>query len=56
MVKQALDNKWVSAVLQMKDTYDGVEIGRKGWLEPGDILNAMDLEKMKAFSERRKPK
>jgi DNA polymerase (family 10) len=40
----------------LKDTYYGVGIGRKGWLEPGDILNAMDLEKIKAFLERRKPK
>lgn len=40
----------------LKDTYYGVGIGRKGWLESGDILNAMDSEEMKAFLERRKPK
>jgi DNA polymerase (family 10) len=40
----------------LKDTYDGVGIGRKGWLEPGDILNAMDFGQMKAFLEGRKPK
>ena len=39
----------------LKDTYYGVGIGRKGWLEPGNILNAMDLAEMKAFLERRKP-
>ncbi len=39
----------------LKDTFYGVGIGRKGWLEPGDILNAMDLGEMKAFLERRKP-
>ena len=39
----------------LKDTYFGVGIGRKGWLEPGDILNSMDLMEMKAFLERRKP-
>jgi DNA polymerase (family 10) len=38
----------------LKDTYYGVGIGRKGWLEPGDLLNTMDLEEMKAFLERRK--
>jgi DNA polymerase (family 10) len=40
----------------LKDTYYGVGVGRKGWLEPGDILNAMDFEEMKTFLERRKPK
>jgi DNA polymerase (family 10) len=39
----------------LKDTYYGVGIGRKGWLEPGDILNAMDFQEMKTFLERRKP-
>ncbi len=39
----------------LKDIYYGVGIGRKGWLEPGDILNAMDFGEMKAFLERRKP-
>jgi DNA polymerase (family 10) len=39
----------------LKDTYYGVGIGRKGWLEPGDILNAMDFGGTKAFLERRKP-
>ena len=39
----------------LKDTYYGVGIGRKGWLEPESILNAMDFEEMKAFLERRKP-
>ena len=39
----------------LKDTYYGVGIGRKGWLEPGDILNAMDVGEMKAFFQRRKP-
>ncbi|MGZ3525251.1 MAG: hypothetical protein ACXU9L_10710 [Thermodesulfobacteriota bacterium] len=29
----------------LKDTYYGVGFGRKGWLEPGDILNAMDFER-----------
>jgi DNA polymerase (family 10) len=39
----------------LKDTYYGVGIGRKGWLEPGNILNALDLGEMKAFLGRRKP-
>jgi DNA polymerase (family 10) len=39
----------------LKDTYYGVGIGRKGWLEPGDVLNTMDLDEMKGFLERRKP-
>jgi len=39
----------------LKDAYYGVGIGRKGWLDPGDILNAMDSGEMKAFLERRKP-
>jgi DNA polymerase (family 10) len=39
----------------LKDTYYGVGIGRKGWLEPGDILNGMDVGEMKAFFKRRKP-
>jgi DNA polymerase (family 10) len=39
----------------LKDTYYGVGIGRKGWLEPGDILNAMDVGEVKAFFRRRKP-
>ena len=39
----------------LKDTYYGVGIGRKGWLEPENILNAMDLGEMKSFLERRKP-
>ncbi len=37
------------------DTYYGVGIGRKGWLEPGDILNAVGLAEMKAYLKRRKP-
>jgi histidinol phosphatase-like PHP family hydrolase len=32
-----------------------VGIARKGWLEPGDILNTMDIEEMKDFLRERKP-
>jgi DNA polymerase (family 10) len=39
----------------LKDTYFGVGIARKGWLEPGDVLNTMDLEEMRDFLKRRKP-
>ena len=39
----------------LKDTHFGVGIARKGWLEPGDILNTMGLQEMKDFLERRKP-
>jgi histidinol phosphatase-like PHP family hydrolase len=39
----------------LKDIYYGVGIGRKGWLEPEDILNAVNSGEMKAFLERRKP-
>jgi DNA polymerase (family 10) len=40
----------------LKDTFLGVGIGRKGWLEPGDILNTMNVEEMKEFLRTRKPK
>ena len=39
----------------LKDISYGVGIGRKGWLEPGDILNAMDVGEVKAFFGKRKP-
>jgi len=39
----------------LKDTYFGVGIARKGWLEPGDVLNTMDLEEMRDFLKKRKP-
>jgi len=38
----------------LKDIYYGVGSGRKGWLELGDILNAMDFGETKAFLKRRK--
>ena len=38
----------------LKDTYFGVGIARKGWLEPGDVLNTMDLEEMKEFLKKRR--
>jgi DNA polymerase (family 10) len=37
----------------LKDTYLGAGMARKGWLEPGDILNTMDLKEMKDFLKRR---
>jgi DNA polymerase (family 10) len=37
----------------LKDTRYGVGIARKGWLEPGDVLNTMSLEQVSAFLERR---
>ena len=40
----------------LKDTFFGVGIGRKGWLEPGDILNTLNVEEMKEFLRTRKPK
>jgi DNA polymerase (family 10) len=39
----------------LKDTYFGVGIARKGWLEAGDILNTMTLEEMEDFLKRRRP-
>jgi DNA polymerase (family 10) len=39
----------------LKDTYYGVGIGRKGWLEPGAIFTAMDFGEIKTFLDRRKP-
>jgi DNA polymerase (family 10) len=39
----------------LKDTYFGVGIGRKGWLEPGDILNTRSLEAMKEYLKERTP-
>jgi DNA polymerase (family 10) len=38
----------------LKDTNFGVGIARKGWLEPGDILNTMNLEEMKEFLKKRR--
>jgi DNA polymerase (family 10) len=38
----------------LKDTSFGVGIARKGWLEPGDVLNTMGLEEIKAFLKKRK--
>jgi DNA polymerase (family 10) len=38
----------------LKDTTFGVGIARKGWLEPGDILNTMSLEEIKEYLKRRK--
>jgi DNA polymerase (family 10) len=38
----------------LKDTYFGVGIARKGWLEAGDVVNAMNLKEIKAFLEQRK--
>ena len=37
----------------LKDTYFGVGIGRKGWLEPGDVLNTRDPEQIKKFLKER---
>jgi len=39
----------------LKDTFFGVGIARKGWLEPGDILNTLDVVEMKNFLKGRKP-
>jgi DNA polymerase (family 10) len=38
----------------LKDTYFGVGIARKGWLEPGNILNTLDLEEMKDFLKKKR--
>jgi len=40
----------------MTDTYFGVGIARKGWLEPVDVLNTMSLEEISFFLERRRRK
>ncbi len=39
----------------LMDNYFGVGIARKGWLEPADILNTMDLKEMKNFLKERNP-
>ena len=39
----------------LRDIFYGVGIGRKGWLEPEDIFNAVDFGGIKTFLERRKP-
>jgi len=39
----------------LKDTYFGVGIGRKRWLEPQDILNTMELEEIKDPLKKRRP-
>ena len=38
----------------LKDTYFGVGVARKGWLEPGDILNTMSCEEIREYLEKRK--
>jgi len=38
----------------LKDTYFGVGIARKGWLEPGDVLNTMNLEEIIDFLKKRR--
>ena len=38
----------------LNDTTFGVGIARKGWLEPGDILNTMSLEEIKEYLKKRK--
>jgi DNA polymerase (family 10) len=38
----------------LRDTFYGVGIGRKGWLEPGDVLNTLSLEEMKEFLKEKK--
>ncbi len=39
----------------MKDITFGVGIGRKGWLETGDVLNTRSLEEMKDYLKERSP-
>jgi DNA polymerase (family 10) len=39
----------------LKDTFFGVGVGRKGWLEPGDILNTLDLEEITPFLQEHSP-
>jgi DNA polymerase (family 10) len=39
----------------LKDTPFGVGIGRKGWLEPGDVLNTRSLEEMREYLKERSP-
>ncbi len=38
----------------LKDTYFGVGTARKGWLEPADILNTLDMEEIKDFLKKTK--
>ena len=40
----------------LKDTYFGVGIARKGWLEPGDVINTMNVKEMKGFLGKRRRK
>ena len=39
----------------LKDITFGIGIGRKGWLEPGDVLNTRSLEEMKDYLKERSP-
>jgi DNA polymerase (family 10) len=39
----------------LKDICFGVGIGRKGWLEPGDVLNTRSLEEMKEYLKEGSP-
>jgi DNA polymerase (family 10) len=39
----------------LKDICFGVGIGRKGWLEPGDVLNTRSLEEMREYLKERSP-
>ncbi len=38
----------------LRDTSFGVGIARKGWLEPADVLNTMDIEEIKNFLKQRR--
>ena len=38
----------------LRDVAYGVNIARKGWLEPGDVLNTMQLEEVTRYLEQRK--
>ena len=38
----------------LRDVAYGVNIARKGWLEPGDVLNTMQLEEVTRYLELRK--
>jgi DNA polymerase (family 10) len=38
----------------LRDVYFGVNVARKGWLEPEDVLNAMTVNEICSFLEQRK--
>lgn len=42
------------SVAELDHVRFGVAVARKGWLTPEDVVSAWDLERVRAYFERRK--